>query len=458
MAPVKRVVVAGGGISGLFCAYLLKKKGLDVTVLEREASAGGTMKTIRDGGWLVETGPNSALENTPLFSESFADLGITSQQVYANASASRRYIVKNGKLHPLPSGPGSFLTSGLWSTSAKLRLLAEPFAGRADKEESVAEFVRRRLGKEFLDYAVDPFVGGVYAGDPAKLSIQSAFPKLYALEKKYGGLVKGAIASRREGGMKSPRARLLSFSGGMQTFPDAIAARLGESLLTGATVEHIVPVRAGAFPVYSISVTQHGARTTIDADAIVLSSPAGSAAAMIRSIDPGMSATLEAIYYPPVAEVFLGFAATQIARPLDGFGFLVPSVEGRKILGSIWSSCLFEHRAPEGHVAFTTFVGGNRNPELVSMKDDELEHVVAGELGTFVGCKGDPVFRKIVRWPRAIPQYNLGYHTVMSAVERFEQNFRRAYICSNYRGGVSVGDCLMSAENIARRIEEDLRQ
>jgi len=452
----KSVIVIGGGISGLCCAWWLRRRGVNVTLLEKASTVGGTMKTHREGGWLIETGPNSALETTPLFSELFNELGIIDKRRYANEAASRRYIVKNGTLHPLPMGPGSFITSRLWSGGAKLRLLKEPFIGRAVKEESIAEFVRRRLGDEFLHYAIDPFVAGVYAGDPAKLSVQSAFPKLYALEKNYGGLIRGAIASRRERKQRKEvskdRARLFSFVDGMETFPLAIAERLGNSVRCDTEVEHIVPMRAGKYPVYTVSVRHGGERETLQADILVLASPARATASMIRSIDPAMAKTLESIYYPPVAEVFLGFRSAQVERKLDGFGFLVPKAENRKILGSIWASTLFANRAPEGCVAFTSFVGGARNPELVSLENEKITSLVVDELKSLAGVKGSPVFTKVIRWERAIPQYNLGYHTVLSAIDRFEQNFQGAFICANYRGGIAVGDCVMNAETVADRI------
>jgi len=452
----KTVIVIGGGISGLCCAWWMKKRGLNVTVLEKASSAGGTMKTQREEGWLIETGPNSALETTPLFGELFNELGITDKRRYANEAATRRYIVKNGTLHPLPAGPGSFITSKLWSGSAKLRLLKEPFIGRAVKEESIAEFVRRRLGDEFLDYAIDPFVAGVYAGDPAQLSVQSAFPKLYALEKNHGGLIRGAIASRKERKQRKEvakdRARLFSFADGMETLPAAIATGLGDALRTNTAVEHIVPMRAGKYPVYTISMRSEGEKSTMQADAIVLAAPARATASMIRSIDPEMAKTLESINYPPLAEVFLGFKSEQVARKLDGFGFLVPKVEQRKILGSIWASTLFANRAPDGCVAFTSFVGGSRNPELVALDDAQLSALVVDELNSLVGIQGSPVLTKVNRWEHAIPQYNIGYHTVLSAIDRFEQNFHGAYICCNYRGGIAVGDCLMSAKKVADRV------
>ncbi len=452
----KSVVVVGAGISGLCTAYWLKKQGAHVLVLEKDPEPGGTMKTLRDGQWLIETGPNSALETTPLLARLFDELGIKKQFLYANPSSTKRYILRRGKLLPLPLSPVAFLSSRLWSVKGKLRLLGEPFRGRANVEETVADFVRRRLGKEFLDYAVNPFVSGVYAGDPKKLSVQSAFPKLYALEEQYGSLLKGAILSHKERKARKEvakdRARLFSFVEGMQTIPKAIASFLGESVKLNCSVERIIPMRAGRYPSYTISYRQDGVSMTAEASAVVLSAQAFASARIIYPIDPEMARELESIYYPPVAEVFLGFKRSQVRQSLDGFGFLVPEVEQRNILGSIWSSSLFPRRAPEGFVAFTSFIGGARQPELIQRDDEELARLVLEDVNSIMGIEGKPIYRTIIRWDRAIPQYNLGYHKILKAIERFEQNFRGAFICSNYRGGIAVGDCVVSAANIANKI------
>lgn len=457
----KSVVVIGAGISGLCAAYWLKNHGIPVTILERDASVGGTMKTLRDGGWLVETGPNSALETTPLFGKLFDELGITKDRVYANEAADKRYILRNGDLHPLPTKPGAFITSTLWTAGGKLRLLKEPFIGRASKEESIAEFVTRRLGREFLDYAINPFVAGVYAGNPEQLSVRSAFPKLYALEEQYGGLIKGMIRSRGERKARKEvakdRAKMFSFRNGMQTLPNAIAAALGDSVRLNCSVERIVPMRAGKFPVYTIFWKEDNEPHTLEANAVILATPAHAAAAIIQSIDPEMSKTLSSIYYPPVAEVFIGFRHDQVKRPLDGFGFLIPEKERRTILGTIWSSSLFDDRAPAGHVAMTSFVGGARQPDLAAGSEAELQDTVLKELRSLVGAEGDPAFAKVIRWEKAIPQYNVGYDKTLQAIERFVQNFRGAFICSNYRGGISVGDCVMSAHKISTRLLDYIR-
>ncbi|HTY59904.1 MAG TPA: protoporphyrinogen oxidase, partial [Bacteroidota bacterium] len=213
-------VIVGGGISGLTAAYYLRRAGFQIVVLDPGDAPGGTMRTVRDGGWLVETGPTSALETTPLFGEMFEGLGITPERLYADPSSDRRYILRDSRLHPLPMTPLAFLRSSLWSPKGKLRLMKEPFVGRAEVEETIAQFVTRRLGVEFLDYAINPFVAGVYAGDPARLSVRAAFPKLYALEERYGGLVRGMVrgaGERRKRAEKAKdRARMFSFRQGMQ--------------------------------------------------------------------------------------------------------------------------------------------------------------------------------------------------------------------------------------------------
>jgi oxygen-dependent protoporphyrinogen oxidase len=452
------VIVIGGGISGLATAWWLAKAGVDVTVLEKNAEVGGTMKTVRHDGWLIETGPNSALETTPLIQTLCEDTGISDQKLYANEAANNRYILRNGVLHPLPMSPGKLLRSRLWSGRAKLRILKEPFIGRATREETIAEFVERRLGRELLDYAINPFVAGVFAGDPSRLSVQAAFPKLYALEEKYGSLIKGQIRGarerRRRGDIAKDRARLISFTDGMEALPRALARALGDRVMTRSEVESIVPV-GGEF-----HVTGHRENKpfTFTCGQLIFAVPSYVASRWVRPLDDNLASRLDAIDYPPVAEIYLGYRRDQIGRELDGFGFLVPEKEKRSILGAIWSSVLFPNRALENHVALTTFVGGSRQPELAMRNDEPLIDLVHAELRTIMGMSGDPVFVRVSRWDRAIPQYALGHLDIMSAIERFESRYPGMMLSGNYRGGISVGDCVIQSRVLADRILERRHQ
>ncbi len=447
--------IVGGGISGLATAWWLKKRGWSVAVLERGADPGGTMQTVSDQGWMIETGPNSALETTPLFRTLFDDCGLRDEVVYGNEAANRRYILRDGRLHILPMSPPMFLKSRLWSTLGKLRLLLEPFIGRAAREESIAEFVRRRLGREFLDYAINPFVAGVYAGNPEQLSVRAAFPKLFALERDYRSLIIGQIRGARKRGQRAEtakdRARLFSFRSGMQQLPRALGAALGDAFRGGVTVTAVKPQDDG----WRIQFANGD--TPIDAKTVLTAVPTRETGRLWADVEPSIPRLLEAIPYPPVAEVFLGFKREQVSHPLDGFGFLVPQLEPRSILGTLWSSTLFPGRAPDGHVALTTFVGGSRQPELTQLADGSLIDVVMGDLRAILGISGAPIYVRINRWDRAIPQYAIGHLDIVEKVRQRESLHPGLFMSGNFIGGISVGDCVIQSEFNAVRIDAYLR-
>ena len=379
--------------------------------------------------------------------------------MYANEAADNRYILRDGILHPLPMKPGLFLKSRLWSLPAKLRLLKEPFIGRASKEETIAEFVSRRLGSEFLDYAINPFVAGVYAGNPEQLSVQAAFPKLYALEKNYGGLLKGQLLGARERKKREEKAkdrsRLFSYKNGMQTLPDAIVKALEGRVHVNSRVQRFFPVSENGNPrteLYRVTGRDGGKEFSVVANAVIFAVPSFVASTFVEQFDAPLASSLKNIYYPPVAEVFLGFHANAVRRALDGFGFLVPAKEQRKILGSIWSSVLFPDRSPAGHFALTSFVGGSRQPELASLGEDALVELVRGELRSIMGISEEPVYSRVTRWERAIPQYRIGHLSMMREVDEFERSQRGIFLAGNYRGGIAVGDCVINSETTAQRV------
>lgn len=447
----KRIGIIGAGISGLTVGYYLNKAGLEVRIYEAEGGAGGKLKTERRDGYIVDIGPNTALETTPLFRELFQELQIEDKVLYASDTSQNRYILRSNILHNLPMKPVEFLNTKLFSTRAKFRLMREPFIGRSKKEESVAEFVVRRIGKEFLDYAINPFVAGVYAGKPEKLSVRYAFPKLYRLEERYGSLILGSIRGAKERKERAEKAkiesRIFSFRGGMQHFPDVMAASL----------DGLIKVKAPAKRIYFDKkkyIIQFENKEIEDEvfDLIIISTPAYNASSLIAGFAPALASHLDSIEYPPVAVVVTAYRIEDLGFKEKGFGFLVPEIEKRAILGTLWNSYMFDKRAPENYVLFTTFIGGSRQPELAMKSDEELLLIVSSELLAIMGIHAKPEMVCIKKWPRAIPQYTLGYGAVLNAIEEFRNAHPGVYICANYIGGIALGDCIMSARRVADAI------
>lgn len=451
------VAVIGGGISGLCTAYYLTQAGLDVRLLEKNDRVGGTIETRRVGKYLIESGPNSALETTPLLGELFSLTGVSPSVRYASAAARNRYIVRDGRLLALPTSPANFIRTPLFSGRAKFGLLKEPFAQRGDVEhdETVAAFVERRLGREFLDYAINPFVAGVYAGSPEKLSLRSSFPKLHELEQRHGSLIKGTIKGarerrRRKAGGETSRAaaRMFSFSGGMQTIVDTLAETLSERVITGAALLSVEQRGEG----YAIQASSQDGEWEMLCDDIVFAIPAYAFGDITFAGDNSLVAALSRIEYPPVSVAFVGYDTWPTNTPLDGFGFLVPEREQRQILGAIWNSTLFPDRAPDGGACLTTFVGGSRQPQNARLDDRALTDIVLHDLKELMNLSQTPDVVEVRRWPRAIPQYNVGHSRIVAAIEDFEAQHPGLYISGNFRSGVSVSDCVRQAHAISERV------
>ncbi len=450
------VAIIGAGISGLTVAWLLKKKGFNVRLFERENRPGGSIVTQKEGDWLIDLGPNSTLETSLELKNMVAELELQEEKVYANPLSDNRFILRGGTLHVLPLKPGAFLKTSLFSWKAKLRLLKEPFIGPTQAEDvSLADFVRYRLGSEFLDYAINPFVAGVYAGDPEQLSTAAGFAKLWALEQKYGGLIKGMIKGAKERKKRSEvakdRAKMFSFVHGMAVLPQALAARLSTNLSLGVTVHSVKKDDRG----FVLNLERDGHRKDEFFDRVVVSVPTYIQSGLLRSLLKEEASVLDEIAYPPVAVVFLGFRKEAVTHPLNGFGFLVPAAEKRQILGTIFSSTLFPARAPQGHVALTTFVGGTRQPENAVLPDEQLLTMVLNDLRDLLGIKTKPEFVRIRKWPKAIPQYKVGYLKIQRMFADWEKRYPGLYFAGNFRRGISLGDSVLSAhETVAKMLQE----
>ena len=454
--PVMDVITVGAGISGLVTAHRLKRAGHSVAVLDAGTRPGGVIGTVTRDACLFELGPNSALDTTPLIGELVDHLGLKGAMRFASTAADKRYVVRDGVLTPLPTSPGAFLSTRLFSISAKLALLREPFlrASDPDAEESIDAFVRRRLGSEFLDYAIDPFVAGIYAGDPETISVRAAFPKLHALEQRWGSLIRGQIfgAGERKRQKESAKntAKSFSFAGGMQTLTDALAANIGSvSLQT-----RITRIERDASGIFTLHGKQSGRDVAWRSRCVVLATPADQTAALVRGHSADAADALDAIAYAPVATVASAYTASSIAHALDGFGCLVPRKERRRVLGVLFSSTMFDGRAPRGTALLTTFIGGQRQPELARLDEAEIAALAHAEHAALLGASHAPLFQAVTRWPRAIPQYTIGHLGRVARAEAAQRTLPGLFHCANWKGGVSVGDCIknghLSADEAAR--------
>lgn len=448
---MSRTIIIGGGISGLTAAHRLKQQGREVRVLESSPRPGGAIETIQQDGYLFERGPNSFMDNEPATLDLCRELGLENRLLKQSMRGNKRYIFLDGALQEAPMGPGGLYKTPLLSASAKWGLLAEPFrrSNRNAEDEPLADFIRRRLGKEVLDNMVTPFVSGVYAGDPEKLSLRSSFSILYDLERQSGSLLLGglskAFAKKDPSKPKKPRSKnLCSFIDGMDELPRALAASLGDSLRLNAPISSVERKPEGGWRVFV-----EGDPAPEEGAAIIATAPAHTLGNLLKDYIPETADYFKTITYNRLVVMGLGFHRDDIEHPCDGFGYLVPRRQGPRFLGSIWSSSLFPLRAPGGCVAFTCFMGGGLDPDAYDMNDDDLRATVMRDLRLAVGAKADPVAERIVRWHKAIPQYPVGHHDRLHYMDEELKDVPGLYITGNFTRGVSVNDCIRNARQTA---------
>jgi len=440
---MQKVAIIGAGITGLTAAFELKRRGVDCMVYEASDRVGGVIQTVHEGGFLVECGPNSILDTHPNLGKLVARLGLEGNKLPANTAAQNRFIVRNSQPIALPSSPPAFFSSKAFSAKAKLRLMREPFIrSKSNEQESLADFVLRRLGREFLDYAINPFVGGVYAGDPAKLSTCHAFPKLYALEQKHGSLIKGAIMGARErkkrAEVASKDARMFTFDDGMEVLPKQLAEKLGDAIWLNMPVTGFQRLNNGMWRVNGEEYTD-----------VLLTTPAH----LMPQFDaPFDLSPFADIYYPPVTSLSLGFSENQFTHPLNGFGMLIPKVEDRYSLGALFPSSIFPERAPGGMVLLTMFIGGSMAPEKALQGEEEMVENALNDLRDLLGLDGKPEYKHLSVYPQAIPQYVVGYERFLDHMKQIETDHPGIHFAGHYRDGISVGNSILSGINVAERI------
>lgn len=446
-------IILGGGITGLTAAWSLSRQGKSTVLLEKRSRLGGAVETVHRDGFLIETGPNTLLLDRPELTALFDRLQLTDAMLAASPAAKKRFIVRKGKPAALPDSPRSFLTGPWLSLPGKLRLASEPLLARrpTGDDESVASFFRRHLGESAFAYLVDPFVSGIHSGDPAMLSMQAAFPGVFKMGREHRSIILGFMkAGRQAKKSASPpfKKSLVSFRDGLGSLVEALSRQATTDFRLGSTVQKITQAAESAWQV--TATNRDGTTQAWQARQLVIALPPTALPDLPLPEDVKLHlAPVARATAPGLVSLALGFRRSQVGHPLDGFGLLAPSVEQRKILGVLFSSTLFPGRAPDGQVLLSAFLGGARNAEVTGLSDGELIDQVVGDLRELLTIGGDPSVVHLTRWPRAIPQYNLGYSAIQDALRSATRAFPGLLFRGNAVDGISLPNCLASGLSVA---------
>jgi oxygen-dependent protoporphyrinogen oxidase len=454
------VVIVGGGLSGLSLAYSLQQAAphIDITLLEKEQRLGGTIHTEACDGFRIEYGPNGFLDTKPTTAALSRDLGLGDRLIAAKKAAARtRYLYLRGRLERLPDNLRSFLGTRILSWRGKWGLLTERFRRprRDGSDESIDDFARRRAGPEVADVLADALVTGIYAGDPKLLSLRATFPRLAELEERYGSVMKGMSAVARErraeakarGEVYQRPGTMWSFREGLQALVDALRASLIRPPLLGANARSLERHEdSSTWTVYGEG------QETWSADAVVLACPAYEQMHILNELDAELAESVWSIDYSRVAVVALGYRREDVPLALDGFGFLVPQRDRRDLLGVQWCSSIFPDRAPMGSVLLRAMCGGWSRPEIVGWDDGRLLAAVRAELRATMGVTAEPIFHRIVRWERAIPQYHLGHAGHIVWIEKRARRYPGLFLAGNAYHGVAMNDCTEQALRLSAEV------
>lgn len=451
----KDIIIIGAGITGLTCAFQLRKKGKDVTILEQKNHIGGQIKTMKVDSFTFESGPNTGVVKYPEVAELFEQLGDKCQIETAQESSKRRLIWKGNKFHELPSGLVSAIKTPLFTWHDKIRILGEPWRAKGtDPYESVGSLAERRLGKSYVDYAVDPFLSGVYAGDPYKLPARLALPKLYALEQEYGSFIRGSIAKAKipkSDRDKKATKKVFSAKGGFSNLVNALSDAIGnENIITSASDISIAPIENNRWKITFFSDKEE---RIIEANHVITTCGAYSLPQLLPFIERETMQNISSLCYAPVIQIGVGIKDCGEKR-WNAFGALVPSLEKRKILGILFPSACFLGRAQNNGAVFSYFIGGVRHPDYLTKSDEELSEWVNNSLSEMLEYpqekKADVI--RIFRHEKAIPQYEPSTDERLKAIDKVQEMYPTLTLAGNIRNGIGMGDRIKQAFDIAAEI------
>ncbi len=446
------VVIIGAGLTGLTMAYYLKKSGINVVVIDKAARTGGVIQTIREKGFVYETGPNTGVVSNPEMAELFEDLAGKCELETANPAAKRRLIWKNNQWNALPSGLWSAVSTPLFSWGDKFRILGEPWRAKGtNPNETLADLVKRRLGKSFLDYAIDPFISGIYAGNPAELVPKYALPKLWNLEQEYGSFIRGSIKKAKlpkTDRDKKATKEVFSARGGLQNLIDALTDAIGPDSLLLSADAMIKPSENG----FHLQITTPENLIQFETKYLVTTCGGYALGNLMPFLDEEETAPFRNLKYAAVTQVLLGFEKWKGIN-LNAFGGLVPGKENKSILGALFTSSFFEDRAPQGGALLSVFMGGTKRPDIAQMDDDQIESLIRKDLPRMMSNRGfNPDLMRIHRYPKAIPQYTETSAQRFEMIEKLQQKYPGLILAGNIRDGIGMADRVKQGRTIAEEL------
>lgn len=448
------VIIIGGGISGLATAWYLAKSGLSVQVWEKSHRCGGKIKTDHINGFQTEQSASMVMNFKTEVDHFFNETGLESLKVQRLLkSDSQRYLIHHGKLNALPMTIARLFFSSLWSHSGKLKLLLEPFISKGiEPNESVSEFITRRLGHEFLEKAMEPFISGTLASDPDKACARYVIPRLTALERKYGSITAGIVVHKILGKRTARNPESYSFKNGMQTITQQLADNPELGFRANYQVDKIIRHNSNGHDHWEVQAQTPQGDIQCKARHIVIASPAENAAQLITPLNKQLGDLLSSIEYAPLSVIHLGFERSAIQHPLNSAGFLVPRQEKISINGNLWMSSLFADKAPDNQVLLSSYLGGARHPEMIHLSEQASIDEVLKNIKPLLGIQSSPIMTKIDRHYKALPLYHGHYHDKLSAIEAHLNTLSGLHIEANYKGGVSIRDRIVSANKTAQII------